>query len=108
MLITKSNGGKNMLRGVNRRIIEISDTGSEYFEKALFFVKADAEMDDRSLEKEAGRIICTYLSNGDGSHHSGFLRYSEQKCRRRKVSVLLLCASFLGVALLSSILLILR
>ncbi|MBR5498481.1 MAG: hypothetical protein IKV76_10940 [Clostridia bacterium] len=27
-----------MLKGVNRQVVEVADTGSDYFEKALFFV----------------------------------------------------------------------
>lgn len=27
-----------MIKGVNRQVVEVSDTGSDYFEKALFFV----------------------------------------------------------------------
>lgn len=27
-----------MLKGVNRQVVEVAETGSDYFEKALFFV----------------------------------------------------------------------
>ncbi len=27
-----------MLKGVNRQVVEVADTGSEYFERAIFFV----------------------------------------------------------------------
>lgn len=27
-----------MIKGVNRQVVEVADTGSEYFERALFFV----------------------------------------------------------------------
>lgn len=27
-----------MLKGVNRQVVEVAETGSEYFERALFFV----------------------------------------------------------------------
>lgn len=27
-----------MIKGVNRQVVEVADTGSDYFEKALFFV----------------------------------------------------------------------
>ena len=30
-----------MVKGVNRNVIEISDTGSELFERALFFVRPE-------------------------------------------------------------------
>ena len=35
-----------MLRGVNKRIIEVNETGSDYFEKALFFVKGNADFNE--------------------------------------------------------------
>lgn len=37
-----------MVKGVNRQVLEILDTGCEYFEKALFFVKPEY-----SAEKES-------------------------------------------------------
>ena len=30
-----------MVKGVNRQVLEIHETGCEYFEKALFFVKPE-------------------------------------------------------------------
>ena len=30
-----------MVKGVNRQVLEIHETGSEYFEKALFFVRPE-------------------------------------------------------------------
>ncbi len=32
-----------MLKGVNKRIVEINNTGNEYFEKAILFIKPEAE-----------------------------------------------------------------
>ena len=42
-----------MIRGINKRIIEVNDTGSELFEKALLFVRSDSRSDDEGLKKEA-------------------------------------------------------
>ncbi len=38
-----------MVKGVNRQVLEIHETGSEYFEKAIFFVRPEysAENDGR-------------------------------------------------------------
>lgn len=38
-----------MLKGVNRQVLEIHETGCEYFEKALFFVRPEysAESDSK-------------------------------------------------------------
>ena len=68
-----------MLRGVNKQIIEINDIGSEYFEKALLFVKADSKITNSKLEKEAQRIMSNYFDLTQNGGHIGFLRYTEQK-----------------------------
>lgn len=45
-----------MIKGVNRQIIEVSDTGSAYFERALLIVRANcADADTAMLHDEAGR-----------------------------------------------------
>ena len=49
-----------MVRGVSRQIIEVNETQSAYFERALFFVHpqySDAQRD--LLEKEARRMLRT-------------------------------------------------
>lgn len=49
-----------MLRGVNKQIIEVKDTGSRYFEKALLFVRPEfAELGPGQLEQEANRYLAT-------------------------------------------------
>lgn len=47
-----------MLRGVNRRIIEINDCGSVYFERAIFILRADsADIAESKLKSEANKLI---------------------------------------------------
>lgn len=47
-----------MVKGINRQVIEINDTGSVYYEKAWFMVKpAYAQMQQNLLEKEAKSIL---------------------------------------------------
>ncbi len=41
-----------MLKGVNRQILEVTNTGSPYFEKIIFFVKAEHTASP-DLKKEA-------------------------------------------------------
>lgn len=49
-----------MLRGVNKQIIEVKDTGSRYFERALLFVRPEfAEMRPGQLEAEADKFLAT-------------------------------------------------
>lgn len=46
-----------MIKGVNRQVIEISETGSEYFEKMFFVVKPQySSMNLKKLKKKAGNI----------------------------------------------------
>lgn len=46
-----------MLKGVHKNIIEISDTGNQYFEKAILFVSEDKELDNSKLKQEAKRYM---------------------------------------------------
>ena len=43
-----------MIKGVNRQIIEVADTGSEYFERAMLFISPGfSETERHVLEREA-------------------------------------------------------
>lgn len=47
-----------MIKGVNRHMIEISEIGNEYYERALLIVKPQyADIDKVMLEKEAKNIL---------------------------------------------------
>ncbi|MBQ8027622.1 MAG: hypothetical protein IJ261_05845, partial [Clostridia bacterium] len=46
-----------MLRGVNRQVIEISETDCEYFERVMFFVKPEcANVSEGKLRERASVI----------------------------------------------------
>ena len=79
-----------MIRGISKKIIEVNDTGSEMFEKALFFVKCDCSLDDKLLKNEANKIINTYFENENNNNQikEGFLRYTERKKRNIKKIIL--------------------
>jgi hypothetical protein len=84
-----------MLRGVNKRIIEIKDTESDYFEKAFFIVNENKSLNLDELEREARRITADYFgtfsetgSNINKSNpHCGYLRYTDRKKRKRRIIV---------------------
>ncbi len=47
-----------MIKGVNRQIIEVAETGNIYFEKAFLFVRPGIEeMDDNHLKNEAKGLV---------------------------------------------------
>ncbi len=46
-----------MIKGVNKQILEVTNTDSPYFEKIIFFVKPESQtMNPQSLQKEAEKI----------------------------------------------------
>ncbi len=96
-----------MLRGVNKRIIEIIDTGSDYFDKAFFIVNENKSLDLDQLEREARRITADYFGivndNGGKNHkeHCGYLRYTDRKKRKTRI---ILSAVSLAVVILVSVL----
>lgn len=47
-----------MIKGVNRQIIEINDTGNTYYEKAWLVVRPEFDSAQKELlEREAARLI---------------------------------------------------
>lgn len=67
-----------MVKGVERTIIEIRDTGSGCFERALFFVRADIPypLAEPTLAGEASRIIDKFCraKRGEKRHMRVLLR----------------------------------
>lgn len=49
-----------MIKGVNRQVVEVSETGCEYFEKIMFFVKPEyISISESKIRESAGRIAGT-------------------------------------------------
>lgn len=47
-----------MVKGVNRQVLEIRETGSQYFERAFFFVKPEfADTDEKKLRAAAEHVL---------------------------------------------------
>lgn len=46
-----------MIKGINRQVVEIHDTGSEYFEKAILFVNPAYDLTSRGFRSALKRII---------------------------------------------------
>lgn len=88
-----------MLRGVNKRIIEVNDTDSDYFEKALFFVKDDTDFDNKLLENEAKKIIHSYFESQPKTSRMGYLRYTEEKKKKTRQIKIFTVAGCIAFAL---------
>lgn len=48
-----------MIKGINRQMIEILDTGNPYFERALLVVQAGMDTDTDILRREAQDVLAT-------------------------------------------------
>ena len=53
-----------MVKGVNRRIIEISSTGNEYFEKAVLYIRPNCQDVPEKLIAEEARCFLNGVSAG--------------------------------------------
>ena len=50
-----------MIKGINRQIIEVNDTGSRYFERALLFIRPDSSVPgEKKLKTEARKMIARW------------------------------------------------
>jgi hypothetical protein len=54
-----------LVKGMTRRIVEIKETGSNYFERAIFFVRMDMPQNtlEYTLTQEASKIIDKFCSD---------------------------------------------
>ncbi|CDZ23630.1 hypothetical protein CCDG5_0492 [[Clostridium] cellulosi] len=84
-----------MVKGVTRRVVEIKETGSDYFERAIFFINIDGSRgtNENTLSQEARRIIDN-LSHEDTPCSEDKM----QRIKKRAISVLkLLISAGVGV-----------
>jgi len=61
-----------MVRGVSKRVVEITNTENEYFERVLLFVSTEKlESDEKQLKKEADRLVGSVTDIPAGKRHRG-------------------------------------
>lgn len=90
-----------MVKGVNRQIIEINDTGNKYFERVLLFVSpAQSDTDEKDLYAQARHYVSS-LSDEEG-------RVSLRKRHRAKSrkKLIIIASSLLGIAAAAGIILL--
>lgn len=73
-----------MIRGISKKIIEVNDTGSDFFEKAVFYVRTGKDINDRTLKSEADKIIYSYITDGEKCGQFGYLRNLDKKKNKVK------------------------
>lgn len=81
-----------MVKGVNRTVIEVNDTGSEMFEKIILYVKPKyGNIGAAQLQKAMGELNFDYRLNRP-------LR-KRVRLRKRRVALLIAGALLMGVAI---------
>lgn len=81
-----------MIKGVNRQVLEIHDTGTKYFEKALFFVKPEySALSEKRLNEKALQAL-------SGAEKLPRTRKAKIKTVILKI-VYLLCAAGIGACI---------
>ena len=83
-----------MVKGVNKTIIEVNNTGSKYFEKIVFYVTPQY---GNLNAKQLKRAVSNFSFNFDNSMRTKPLRKIHNK---RKISLLYLALSVFTVAVL--------
>ena len=82
-------GVKKMIKGVNRQVIEITQTKCEYFEKVLFFIKPEYAATSEGTLRERAEII---------ADSAGIPPASRLKKRKWLYAIKLLGAALAGAA----------
>jgi|LSQX01.1.fsa_nt_gb hypothetical protein len=58
-----------MIKGVNKQVVEITETGNEYFEKAIFFVRPEySGLSESRLREKAHSAIDKTVSPPKGKY----------------------------------------
>ncbi len=85
-----------MVKGVNKSVIEITDTGNRYFSKVILFVSPEyVNKNSRRLTAEAGELIKSLHRADDVLS----LRKAVMKERRRRRKILYVSSGIIVLAL---------
>ncbi|MBE6729498.1 MAG: hypothetical protein E7568_04630 [Ruminococcaceae bacterium] len=92
-----------MVKGVNKSVIEITDTGNKYFSKVILFVSPEyVEKKTRRLKNEAESVIKKLEITSTNVPLREVIML-EQKRRKQKILIL----SILGCILITAVVLLL-
>ncbi len=90
-----------MIKGVNKQVVEISETGNEFFEKAIFFVRPEySGLGEGRLREKAQNAIDRTAMPPKGKH--------ARRKERLKPALWLLGAAAGGGTLTAAVLLLVK
>ncbi|MBR2042923.1 MAG: hypothetical protein IJ946_01135 [Clostridia bacterium] len=87
-----------MVKGVNKSVIEITDTGNKFFNKVILFVSPEySNKSDKIIAGEAGEFIKKLQSTSRESLRRAVMR---ERKRRRRIMLCALGAFFAAVGVI--------
>lgn len=88
-----------MVKGVNKSVIEINETGNKFFNKVILFVSPEySDKSDKQLAGEASALIQRLQSSSRESLRKAILK---ERKRRRRIAI----GSIIGVIVIAGIVL---
>ena len=72
-----------MIKGVHRQMIEVTHTGSPYFERAFLVVRGEAAVEEEKLHRIAEKVV------EQADHHGGLRRQKRWQHLRQAAHALL-------------------
>ncbi len=92
-----------MVKGVNKAVIEIVDTGNKYFNKVILFVSPEYSSKDRKkINEEADKMVKKLRTSSSTSLRKAVLR--ERKRRKLLITSFLLAGAIALAVLIWAIL----
>lgn len=92
-----------MVKGVNKSVIEITDTGNRYFSKVILFVSPEyVNKNSRRLSSEAGELIKSLHRSDEALS----LRNAVMRERRKRKKILFISSGISLLAIVSALLLL--
>lgn len=86
-----------MIKGVNKRIIEVKETDSRLFESALLFVSpAYSSADEARLKREADRVIRRFGTLANQPHFMGGYTQKQKSVKKNRYPAFFLAGTLLG------------
>ena len=91
-----------MVKGVKRNIIEVNNTGSECFERIVFYISPDFKLSGKNVAELAAKELTRIM--GGSKDNKTTLRYRVKAKRKRKILYLVLGAvAIIGLILILKI-----
>lgn len=66
-----------MIKGINKQVVEVNDTGNRYYERAILFLKPEyADLQKEILEKEAKKLLKNIDANSNVKRRNRILYWA--------------------------------